>query len=176
MRRSPPRIASYPRAAPRLACVRPVASVHPEPGSNSSLYSIFGCPQGDFHSSLLCNALSSASASPSPGIHHLPESLIFLYYLASPLFNREADGSLFLSCTSLLYYFSCLCKSLNAQAPFGAQTPAELSRGASLPVCGCKGTPTLRYTQEHTGLSCTNTRTFFRPHYILYARARELRG
>ena len=25
------------RAAPRLACVRPAASVHPEPGSNSSL-------------------------------------------------------------------------------------------------------------------------------------------
>ena len=29
----------YLSAAPRLACVRPVASVHPEPGSNSSLYS-----------------------------------------------------------------------------------------------------------------------------------------
>ena len=28
----------YSRAAPRLACVRPAASVHPEPGSNSSLY------------------------------------------------------------------------------------------------------------------------------------------
>ena len=28
----------YRRAAPRLACVRPAASVHPEPGSNSSLY------------------------------------------------------------------------------------------------------------------------------------------
>ena len=28
-------------AAPRLACVRPVASVHPEPGSNSSLYLFF---------------------------------------------------------------------------------------------------------------------------------------
>ena len=28
-------------AAPRLACVRPVASVHPEPGSNSSLYDFF---------------------------------------------------------------------------------------------------------------------------------------
>ena len=29
-------------AAPRLACVKPVASVHPEPGSNSSLlYLIF---------------------------------------------------------------------------------------------------------------------------------------
>ena len=25
------------RDAPRLACVKPVASVHPEPGSNSSL-------------------------------------------------------------------------------------------------------------------------------------------
>ena len=28
----------YSRDAPRLACVRPAASVHPEPGSNSSLY------------------------------------------------------------------------------------------------------------------------------------------
>ena len=27
-----------PRDAPRLACVKPAASVHPEPGSNSSLY------------------------------------------------------------------------------------------------------------------------------------------
>ncbi len=31
----------YLPAAPRLACVRPVASVHPEPGSNSSLYLFF---------------------------------------------------------------------------------------------------------------------------------------
>ena len=36
LRRSPPGIAT--RAAPRLACVKPAASVHPEPGSNSSLY------------------------------------------------------------------------------------------------------------------------------------------
>ena len=28
-------------AAPRLACVKPVASVHPEPGSNSSLLNCF---------------------------------------------------------------------------------------------------------------------------------------
>ena len=27
-----------PRDAPRLECVKPAASVHPEPGSNSSLY------------------------------------------------------------------------------------------------------------------------------------------
>ena len=38
-RRSPSPIAGY--AAPRLACVKPAASVHPEPGSNSSLYIFF---------------------------------------------------------------------------------------------------------------------------------------
>ena len=32
---------SRPRDAPRLACVRPVASVHPEPGSNSASYILF---------------------------------------------------------------------------------------------------------------------------------------
>ena len=30
---------------PRLACVKPVASVHPEPGSNSPLYNIFIDPK-----------------------------------------------------------------------------------------------------------------------------------
>ncbi|RXI22602.1 MAG: hypothetical protein C7K11_10405 [Candidatus Amulumruptor caecigallinarius] len=30
-------------AAPRLACVKPVASVHPEPGSNSPLYKYLFC-------------------------------------------------------------------------------------------------------------------------------------
>ena len=37
VRRSPAEQASLLPAAPRLACVKPVASVHPEPGSNSSL-------------------------------------------------------------------------------------------------------------------------------------------
>ena len=37
VRRSPSPVASNRHAAPRLACVRPVASVHPEPGSNSPL-------------------------------------------------------------------------------------------------------------------------------------------
>ena len=31
-------VCCHTRAAPRLACVKPAASVHPEPGSNSSLY------------------------------------------------------------------------------------------------------------------------------------------
>ena len=41
VRRSPAIEASFNPAAPRLACVKPVASVHPEPGSNSSLQNIF---------------------------------------------------------------------------------------------------------------------------------------
>ena len=41
VRRSPSVSASWYHVAPRLACVRPVASVHPEPGSNSSLYISF---------------------------------------------------------------------------------------------------------------------------------------
>nr|AOE07957.1 hypothetical protein [uncultured bacterium] len=36
VRRSPPSTST--RAAPRLACIRPAASVHPEPGSNSPLF------------------------------------------------------------------------------------------------------------------------------------------
>ena len=35
--------ASLPPAAPRLACIKPAASVHPEPGSNSSWY-LSSCP------------------------------------------------------------------------------------------------------------------------------------
>ena len=38
VRRSPSDSASWIHDAPRLACVKPVASVHPEPGSNSTLY------------------------------------------------------------------------------------------------------------------------------------------
>ena len=37
VRRSPAESASTLPAAPRLACVKPAASVHPEPGSNSTL-------------------------------------------------------------------------------------------------------------------------------------------
>ena len=41
VRRSPAICASTDPDAPRLACVKPVASVHPEPGSNSSLYMFY---------------------------------------------------------------------------------------------------------------------------------------
>ena len=45
---------ALPDVTPRLACVKPVASVHPEPGSNSPLYNIFimTFPEGKFVLSL----------------------------------------------------------------------------------------------------------------------------
>ena len=47
LRRSPSRSIATPYAAPRLACVKPAASVHPEPGSNSSLYIYFSLADPD---------------------------------------------------------------------------------------------------------------------------------
>ena len=47
LRRSPSRSIATPHAAPRLACVKPAASVHPEPGSNSSLYIYFSLADPD---------------------------------------------------------------------------------------------------------------------------------
>ena len=51
------------RDAPRLACVKPAASVHPEPGSNSPLFYLF-------HSLFLCLQQHGA---PMPGIVSLTE-------------------------------------------------------------------------------------------------------
>ena len=45
VRRSPSPCASTRHAAPRLACVKPVASVHPEPGSNSPSYKCIMTPR-----------------------------------------------------------------------------------------------------------------------------------
>ena len=59
------------RAAPRLACVKPAASVHPEPGSNSSLY-IF------YSSSLLLTLLISKE------INALDSYLFSRYLLVLP--------------------------------------------------------------------------------------------
>ena len=55
-----------PPDAPRLACVKPVASVHPEPGSNSPLYSISGTPQrGSARMSVLVKMPYVSESSPN---------------------------------------------------------------------------------------------------------------
>ena len=84
VRRSPSQVASHLHAAPRLACVKPVASVHPEPGSNSTLYII------DFFSSCSLQELTFSLLVP---------------YKAAP-FPKDRAAMLLLVCTSLSKNFA----------------------------------------------------------------------
>ena len=80
-----------------------------------------------------------------------------------------------LSCTTFSVYVNL---SKNSSL-FGAQTPAELSWGASLPVCGCKGTSVPGVSQASAPLFYRLNETFLRSHYIYNARAKlfwDIRG
>ena len=115
MRRSPATIASYRPAAPRLACVKPVASVHPEPGSNSSLEKMY-LRMRDWQCIRHHNNRQSLALSqndyPNPRI----ETVRFFY----PTYSRKV--------CRFLYYF-CLCKSFK-----------ELFFSSPRSESGCKGT------------------------------------
>ena len=54
VRRSPSKSIATPYAAPRLACVRPAASVYPEPGSNSPLSMLSWSLASEFNVALSC--------------------------------------------------------------------------------------------------------------------------
>ena len=73
----------------RLACVRPPASVHPEPGSNSPLYVCFPLTQS------LIDALV------------FPYLVVILYF--NDLFSFAFLRQIFLSVVCL----NCVCKSIN---------------------------------------------------------------
>ena len=97
MRRSPPvRIATN-RAAPRLACVKPVASVHPEPGSNSSLLLLF-----------LFNLFR-------PG-------RLLTYSVQAVSFIDGVQFTFF----CLYFLFSCLCKSYSKNSSFFRKRGAKV--------------------------------------------------
>ena len=121
VRRSPSTSASTCHAAPRLACVKPVASVHPEPGSNSPLYILLYL--------LFCSATSRrtmAGREPrcmkgwtrASGL-----SCIISCHIVS-LLNRRFDSH-------FLYYFLVYGNMSNISC-----------RNGNFPVCGCKGTAT----------------------------------
>ena len=65
--------------------------------------------------------------------HRDPDSIRKIYlscFITSmPHFNKAERVTVrfSFSCTSLLYYILCLCKSFKELFPFGAQTLAELS-------------------------------------------------
>ena len=95
VRRSPPGKASFSRAAPRLACVRPVASVHPEPGSNSSLLYYRFCFSLMKTQRRCC--LSRHGAPPRGGHRDLLCSICILPVLG--ILTRDSGGSLPCLCT-----------------------------------------------------------------------------
>ena len=102
-------------AAPRLACVKPVASVHPEPGSNSSL--LLSC-------FLSFKRWCSRTPDNPPEQRHpardVPSFYLWLEYdrellFASPVARRAAPVLLFLS----------YCKPFNVLFPGGSSEPAK---------------------------------------------------
>ena len=117
--------------------------------------------------------------------HRDPDSIRKIYLscfiTSAPYYNKAERVTVrfSFSCTSLLYYILCLCKSFKELFPFGAQTPAELSWGASLPVCGCKGTSVSGVSQASAPLFYRLNETFLSSHYIYIARAKlfwDIRG
>ena len=94
VRRSPPIEASFNCDAPRLACVRPVASVHPEPGSNSSLYYfiflVFYSIEDFFYHPPSCERV--ARDSPVLTLTFLLVSYYFVYHFFKVLFASLARG------------------------------------------------------------------------------------
>ena len=156
MRRSPSDQASLIHAAPRLACVKPVASVHPEPGSNSSLYNIsFFRP---------CN-------------HHLVNQRERLAVLSRYIRYRGSElrssNRIDRFAFAFLYYkFPCLCKSVKDQF-HRRRFPYSPQWRSSFLVCECKGTAKFRTDQMFRQLFLKKVQ-FFMLHGIKRGTKNEL--
>ena len=112
VRRSPPSYC-YSCAAPRLACVKPIASVHPEPGSNSSLYKF-------------CFVLSLQGRLLFLDGSIFTQNLLFLYYLYLTIPKSD------------LYACHRRKKIGTSRRLLGYSTSLALSRAAVLVESGCK--------------------------------------
>ena len=116
VRHSPPVRASSYCAAVRLACVRPAASVHSEPGSNSSLK--ITCPKANYFS---CRSSTTGNLS-------LAKQLICC------LIKRLQDGqSSFLQASAQITCAHCQRTSGVASAPFPSTStfPSKLAAHCS---------------------------------------------
>ena len=100
---SPPR-----RGDPaRLACIRPAASVHPEPGSNSSLYYCLCFSSVPSHGLRIALSIPSRSATPDPpGPTRLPV-LASSFQRTSPRTSNPSSSPLVLSgCKSTTFFLT----------------------------------------------------------------------
>ena len=114
VRRSPAKcIATFP-AAPRLACVKPVASVHPEPGSNSSLFFILFLfllirIKGKTFLSVCLKQHSKRDSAP-------PMNRLYCVQISK---LTESKFISFCSCTTFVY-----CKTINVRMLLGFEPKA----------------------------------------------------
>ena len=83
---------------PRLACVKPAASVHPEPGSNSSSYIVCLIASSYYYSTQILVVFSN-----------LPILLLSLLFVLKSL-SKTAVNSICLGTCSSSFYFACLSK------------------------------------------------------------------
>ena len=86
------------RAAPRLACVKPVASVHPEPGSNSSLlYLVFSFFLFCCHASpyFFCKVRAAQEIPPNTSALSVrsPSLIVLIFVLTCLVFHSSIDGN-----------------------------------------------------------------------------------
>ena len=151
MRRSPAGIATP--AAPRLACVKPVASVHPEPGSNSPLFyfvSVFSLSfrQPDKQPRIVPASALLFSFSLDGGLP--PSSFVLSLYRIISMFSapfpfRKAVTKvlpLFLTAKFFANFFFKFLFQNPASAPV-RRPPASRSSfmtSGLFRFCGCKGT------------------------------------
>ena len=97
VRRSPSEPKSY--AAPRLACIKPPASVHPEPGSNSPLYNFL---QKSYRKVCLCYFLALNYFLTFTCLHLIKDTRLLRYYLNLNLKNLVLNKLQSTSCKLLL--------------------------------------------------------------------------
>ena len=129
VRRSPSGKASFAHAAPRLACVKPIASVHPEPGSNSSLYIIFFI-RLSLNSSFYCSYF----------LWRWYFITLYLYYIFV-VFNLSKNLFPFLSKrTAKLRHFFELTKYFKKNIYFFFSNFCSFNSQATSLDCGCKVT------------------------------------
>ena len=99
-----------PKQTPRLACVKPVASVHPEPGSNSSLYNlIFVCFSRKLVVCLMLTGFNRIKAGKYYSCLLYQElvdgSYLFLYFIYTTIFFLASRGK---SNRRPLYCYVCM--------------------------------------------------------------------
>ena len=107
MRRSPAIEASFNPAAPRLACVRPAASVHPEPGSNSPLYKMFCFKSLALISKVLFEIYSLARVEKTFSCSNTSKNAVqYITIRTISLFCPGADPSIFSLVLTADFFFS----------------------------------------------------------------------